>query len=90
MLRKLQIFGASAFVAFALFFAAAQLNAPIASAAQGGFNCCAGPQSCPSGMACTGPATSCPASNPPYKGTCEQVTTPPGPIFVPGPIGGDN
>lgn len=87
MLRKLQILGASAFVAFALVFAATQLNAPVASAAQSGFGCCIYPSDCAGGMVCKGEPTGCPAQNPSYTGRCVSSTPGPAqPTYVPGPI----
>ena len=89
-MKKIQIFGAGAFVAFALVFAAAQVLSPVASAAQGN-NCCMVAQDCAPGMACTGPTTNCGPHSVPYKGSCVQVTpAPQTPITVPSPIGGDN
>lgn len=91
MIRRIQLLGAGAFIAFALVFAASQALAPAASAAQTGYGCCSAPADCPGGMQCTGPATNCPPQNPSYKGTCVQATPgPQTPISVPSPSGGIN
>lgn len=86
-MKKIQILGAGAFVAFALVFGASQVFTPTVSAAQTGYGCCNYAQDCAGGMQCTGPTTNCPAATPPYKGSCVAVTPgPQTPIAIPGPL----
>lgn len=89
MIRKIQILGAGAFVAFALVFAASEVMTPVASAAQSPNNCCkvGVPGTCAGELECVaGAPAGCPVSLPAYDGTCKQKKKTVDPI----PGGGDS